>query len=211
MPSQLGLPLEDRRQHGGKRDGAGRPPNGRRPLVSHLARPRFERPTPVHITLRVGEDVPNLRSSRRFACIRACFAAARGRFGVRLVEFSVLGNHLHLIVEADDNRALSQGMQGLTIRLAKSLNGLRRRCGRVFADHYHARLLKTPTELVRAIRYVVDNAGHHYRATGPDFFSSRGSQSLDTLARPVGWLLRVGWSRAGSAERIQPIALRLSG
>jgi REP element-mobilizing transposase RayT len=207
MLSQLALPIKDRPRHGGARPGAGRKPKGRRPLVSHLARPRFDNITPVHVTLRVRDDIPNLRSSRRFIKVRECFAAARARFGLRLVEFSVLGNHLHLIVEADDSGSLSSGMQGLSIRVAKAINRMLARSGRVFADHYHSRLLKTPTELTRAIRYVVENAKHHYRDDGADFFSSRGRGGLFALVRPMGWLLRVGWSRAGPHDRIEPIAL----
>jgi putative transposase len=209
MFTQLKLPIQDRPRHGGFRPGAGRKPKGERALVSHLARPRFDKITPVHVTLRVGRDVPSLRSSRRFIKVRDCFAAARGRFGLRLVEFSVLGDHLHLIVEADDNDALSSGMQGLTIRVAKAVNRMLKRSGHVFADHYHSRLLKTPTELARAIRYVVENAKHHYGETGTDFFSSRGPAGTEALAAPLGWLLRLGWRRARPRDRIQPIALRL--
>ena len=139
--------------------------------------------------------------------IRECFAAARGRFGLRLVEFSVMGNHLHLIVEADDSGALTSGMQGLTIRVAKAVNRMLSRSGHVFADHYHSRLLETPTEVTRAIRYVIENARHHYGDRGADFFSSRGPDGLVALARPLGWLLRIGWSRAGAQDRIEPVAL----
>ncbi|HEY2032013.1 MAG TPA: hypothetical protein VGH20_22630 [Myxococcales bacterium] len=159
--------------------------------------------------MRIDDEIPNLRSSRRFARIRQCFEAARGRLGLRLVEFSVLSNHFHLIVEADDGRALSRGMQGLAIRVAKALNALAGRTGRVFADHYHSRLLTTPTELTRAIRYVVDNANHHYGDRGADIFSSRGPGGLGALAPPLGWLLRRGWSRARPRDRIEPLALRL--
>ena len=35
-----------------------------------------------------------------------------------------MGNHLHLIVEADGNEALSRAMQGLCIRIAKALNAM---------------------------------------------------------------------------------------
>ena len=28
------------------------------------------------------------------------------------------------------------------------------------------------------------------------------------LVRPIGWLLRVGWNRAGPRDRIEPIALQ---
>lgn len=60
---------------------------------------------------------------------------ARAKFGARLVEFSVQGNHLHLIVEADDSASLSRAMQGLCIRIARALNALMRSAGAVFADH----------------------------------------------------------------------------
>jgi hypothetical protein len=62
---------------------------------------------------------------------------------MRLVEFSVLGNDLHLVVEADTSEALSRGMQGLCIRLAMALNRALRRTGQVFSDHYHSRLLRS--------------------------------------------------------------------
>jgi REP element-mobilizing transposase RayT len=184
------------RTHGGKRRGAGRKPKGAKALVSHAARPGFDRPTPAHVTLRVRDDVPSLRSARRFAVISACFAAARGLHGMRLVEFSVLGNHLHLVVEADSKRALSSGMLGLCTRLARRLNAFLRRAGKLFADHYHARLLRSPTEVWRAIRYVLGNAERHYRERGADPFSSGALDAQGLLVAPLGWLLRQRWQRA---------------
>jgi REP element-mobilizing transposase RayT len=185
------------RPHGGRRKGAGRPPNGDEAMVSHLARPRFKKATPVHVTLRVNGSVPSLRGSRRFAIVRRCFADARGNLGLRLVEFSVLSNHLHLIVEADDNRALSRGMQGLNIRLAKALNKWLNRSGRVFADHYHSRLLLTPTEVANAIGYVLNNAAHHYGyAPGVDCCTSTSRELRLLLSFPIGWLLTSGVWRA---------------
>src|SRR5438309_2760945 len=167
--------LESARQlefpsHGGRRAHAGRPKGGR---VSHAARPRFENAAVVHVTLRVAIHVWNLRSGRCYRALQRSFAASRGRFGARLIEFAVLGNHLHLIVEANGSEALSRGMQGLAIRIAKALNRVMGRAGRVFADHYHSRTLPTPTELVRAIAYVLGNAAQHYGGKpGGDRFSS---------------------------------------
>ncbi|HEX9578026.1 MAG TPA: transposase, partial [Myxococcales bacterium] len=186
-------------RRGGARRGAGRRPRGPLPLVSHRARPRFEKPTPVHVTLRVHREVWNLRSSRCYRRIQTCFEKARGRFGVRLVQFTIQGNHLHLILEADSNESLSRGLQGLCIRIAKALNAMMSRPGPVFADHYHSRLLRTPTELVNAIRYVLGNHTHHFRESGRDPFSSAAltaAQRLLLLCAPVGWLLRAGWKKA---------------
>ena len=191
---QLELDLPRR---GGPRDGAGRKPKGPRALVSHAARPRFNKPTPVHVTVRVAQRVWNLRSRRCYRVVTAAFAAARGRFGLRLIEFSVLGNHLHLVIEADHNQALSRGMQGLSVRIAKAMNRLMGTRGAVLRDHYHAHILETPTQLVNAIAYVLGNAEHHYGASaGADPFSSATCDRQLLLCVGLGWLLRVGWRRA---------------
>jgi REP element-mobilizing transposase RayT len=181
---------------GGRREGAGRK-RGRR--VSHRGRPKFARATPVHVSVRVRSHVWNLRSGRAYRRISKCLELALGKFGLRVIEYSVLGNHLHLIVEADSSESLARGMQGLAIRIAKSLNAMMRSRGAVFADHYDGRLLTTPTQLVRAIAYVLRNHEHHYGGRGRDRFSSDGldqSQRAARLAIPLGWLLRDGWRRA---------------
>jgi hypothetical protein len=81
-----------------------------------------------------------------------------------------------------------------------------RRKGRVLADHFFSRLLKTPTEVVNAIRYVLGNHSHHFGTSGVDPFSSAALSAVDrdtVLTRPVGWLLRVGWRRARTACRLE--------
>src|SRR3954465_11772361 len=194
--AQLALALAVR---GGRRSGAGRKPKGLRPLVSHKARRHFRKPPVVHVTLRVAARVWNLRSHRCFRRIEGSLERARERFGLRVVEFTVLGNHLHLIVEADSSEALSRGMQGLSIRLAKALNRLMRSGGHVFADHYHSRVLATPTEVVNAIAYVLGNFAHHFGGSAVDLFSSGSYDATRrerVLASPVTWLLRTGWRRA---------------
>ena len=186
---------------GGRRPGAGRPRGAR---VSHSTRPRFRRATPVHVTLRMRDHVWNLRSRRSFRRLRRCFEKARGRFGARLVEFSVQGNHLHLIVEADDNEALSRALQGLCIRIARALNKMMGRTGKVFGDHYHAHLLTSPTALANAISYVLGNAAHHFGGGGRDPYSSAEPSAREVLAEPRTWLLRVGWRRARPGRPRRP-------
>ncbi|HEX4381819.1 MAG TPA: hypothetical protein VH083_02675, partial [Myxococcales bacterium] len=97
-------------------------------------------------------------------------------------------------VEADDNKVLSRGMQGLCIRLAKGLNAILRRRGSLFDDHYHLHLLATPTEVARAVAYVRDNARRHYGGgIESDYFSSGNEEWRELIAAPGTWLLSVGW------------------
>ena len=190
-PSQL--PIRWTRR-GGARPGAGRP-RGKR--VTHDARPRFKK-LPVHTTLRVREEVAFLRRPDVFAAVAACIDAAHGAL-FRVVHFSVLGNHLHLIVEAQDQAGLARGMQGLAVRIARAVNRTTARRGGVFADHYHAHLLRSPTEVARAVAYVLGNYLHHFPETPvTDFWLDECSSEVrfDVVAPPRTWLLRVGWRRA---------------
>jgi REP element-mobilizing transposase RayT len=144
----------------------------------------------------------NLRSRRCFSRISECFFRGRDRFGFRLVHFSVQGNHLHLIVEARDERALARGMQGLGVRIAKALNRVMGRKGTVLADHYHARQLRSPTQVANALAYVLTNFLHHFpgeRARQADdlrdrFSSAWREQGKDPpVVAPRTWLLSIGW------------------
>src|SRR5215475_8447528 len=91
---------------GGKRKGAGRKPKGERAGMSHRPRPRFKARHPVHVTMRMLPGVGFLRGFSRKRAIEDALRAAKERFGVRVVHYSIQGNHLHLIVEADEPPAL---------------------------------------------------------------------------------------------------------
>ena len=116
---------------GGKRRGAGRKPVGERAGVSHAARPALSGREPVLVTLKMRPHVWNLRARRAFERLLPAFFAACERLGMRLVHFSVQHDHIHLIVEADDATALSRGVQSLSVRIARALNRMMERAGKV--------------------------------------------------------------------------------
>jgi REP element-mobilizing transposase RayT len=124
--------------------------------------------------MKLRGGLPSLRHKPLARLVIASFAAAKERFGARLVQFSVQSNHVHLIGEVDNRRALSRAVQGLATRLALRLNARLGRRGKVFADRYHARALRTPLEVRRALVYVLHNHRHH-GATGAAFRHDSGS------------------------------------
>jgi REP element-mobilizing transposase RayT len=145
---------------GGRRARSGRKPKGDRAGVRHSTRPRLWR-LPLHVNWRMRKHVWNLRSRRCFRRIEEAFWAACDRFGMRITHFSVQGNHIHLIVEADDHECLSRAMQGLGVRIAKKLNRVMSRSGSVLADRYFARALKSPQQVRSAVEYVLRNHLKH--------------------------------------------------
>jgi REP element-mobilizing transposase RayT len=173
---------------------------------------------PVHVTVRVVRGLPNLRALKLFRVVRRALGAGAVRDGFRLVHYSVQSNHLHLIVEAKDTASLSAGMKGLQVRIARRLNRRLGRSGKVFTRRFHARALKTPTEVRNALVYVLNNARRHAAQRGRelarDFLDPCSSAASfdgwkDATApppeppattgtrRPHTWLLRKGWRYRG--------------
>lgn len=190
---------------GGRREGAGRKPKGKRPGVPHAKRETIPRHCPARVTLRVLPDVWNLRHARMMAAIRSVFWRLRGVGGMRLTQFSIQSNHMHLIVEADGNDALSRGMRTLCARIAAELNRVMCRTGHVFADRYHLHVLRTPREVQHAIRYVRENGRIHAEregrpwphgidpCTGGPCPRRFPPESRWRVVEPRTWLLRRAW------------------
>jgi putative transposase len=179
--------------------------------------------------LRVEAGLHSLRGCKMFRALHGALAAGNERPGFRLVEYSVQQGHFHLIVEAKDAASLSRAVQGLAIRLARTVNRTQRRTGRVFADRYRSRLIRGSRDARNTLRYVLNNARRHVRFARrnptrwtdpcssapwfrkwsvprgvPDFTPDRRHATLVSLGSAavpsVTRLLTSGWARAGPIE-----------
>ncbi len=192
------------RSWGGARKGAGRKRVGARKRVPHRKRIALKSYEPQHTTMRLVDEVASLRRWRVFAEIVAAIHASH-REGFRVVEFSVQDGHLHLITEAGSARALSNGVRALSIRIARALNRVLGRRGKVFADRFHTRALSSLREVKNALVYVLQNARKHFeqkgvtlRASWLDKFSSAGFfDGWNASASKEALALRESWRSAG--------------
>ena len=159
------------RPWGGARKRAGRKRKADRPRVPHRVRSDHKSSCPVLVTTRLVTGVPSLRRSAEAECVLSALSRCSETF--RIVHYSIQSNHLHLIVEARDRIALTSGVRGLLIRLARALNRLWSRSGSVFADRFHERELDNPWQVRNALVYVLNNSRKHdLRHQGPDPLSS---------------------------------------
>ncbi len=210
LPRQLALPVPN--TWGGRRRGAGPKRKGPRPKVSHRARPRHNARHPVHVTLRAVSGLPSFRLPRVFPALQRAFRAAqKSRF--RICHFSVQSNHVHMLVEAESREVLIRGVQGLAIRLARAVNRVLGRLGKVWGDRYHRRDLGTPAEARNALVYVLNNAKKHmphFRGLDP-CSSARWFNGWDgapvappptapVVLAPRTWLLSTGWRTCGPID-----------
>jgi hypothetical protein len=151
-------------------------------------------------------------------------ATRRDEKRFRIVQFSVQWDHVHLVVEASDKQALSSGIASVAIRIARTVNELVRRRGRLWADRWHGRELTSPRQVRNALVYVLANFRKHAKkrlGAGVDAFSSAlhfdgwqvdaggsplpraGPRVHGAMAQHVvvsktkTWLAGVGWRRCG--------------
>jgi hypothetical protein len=118
-----------------------------------------------------------LRSQHVLPTLRLAIAGADQREPecFRITQYSVQYDHIHLLVEAIDQRALSSGMSSVAIRIARSVNALVGRRGRFWADRWYGHALTSPRQVRAALVYVIANFRKHSRhrlGPGIDPFSS---------------------------------------
>ena len=194
-------------------------PNSGRPRspysgLPHLTRPPVKDYNPRLLTQRVHKRIPNLRWHRLGKIVLAAIKAGAARKDARIVEFSIMNDHLHYVAEARSNKALASFMKGLGRRIGHAINKYLGTTGKVFADRYHRVDLVSLQQERNAIRYVLCNANKHRVPFQGDFdplssarwfpFWSRGTRAPEsTSPTPAGtcWKLKTCFS---DKRRIDP-------
>lgn len=175
-------------QRGGRRPNCGRKRIHSKG-VAHRKREKVSTRTPMHINFKYRTYIKTKICLRLLK--RAIFNSRKR--GLRVIHYSLQTNHIHLIVEADNNRVLTKGMRSLTVTFAKGL-----RKGRVQLERYHLHVLKTLRETKHAVNYVLFNQQKHGKGTYGviDEYSSvlsayKGLQRIREFAQRARITLRI--------------------
>ena len=205
------LTFANKKTWGGPRINSG-PKAGPRPKVRHRPRQRHLAECPVHVTMRRAKGLPSFRADLPHRLIREAIRATK-REGFRIVHYSVQADHVHLLVEADDPIALTNGMRSFSVRVAMRVNRriLHRTRGHVWGDRHHRRELTTPSEVRNALVYVLNNHLKHGETdvglvdpcssapwfTGWMHIRDAPPKAAPATEPPSTWLLDEGWSTVG--------------
>jgi REP element-mobilizing transposase RayT len=187
MTKQMSLNL-NRGTWGGRRTKCGRKRIHSRG-VSHRTRESVNPKRPLHVNFKYRVSIRNkevLKILKR-ALINS------GAKGLRILHYSVQSNHMHFILEADNNKILETGMRSLTVTIAKGINK-----GKVQLERYHLHVLKTIRETKNAISYVLFNEQKHSgkKCIELDGYSSLHSLDARALARKAKLTLVISKTKA---------------
>lgn len=202
---------------GGKRRGAGR--KNQSGKVSHSKREKVDFKRPLHLTLKVRDPKWSLRCGEIAAAFKNSAKGAQ-KFGLRILHYSLLKDHIHILVEARNNEDLARGMRSFGARMGKAIRKIVGGRGAIFKGRFHLRVVTNPTQMRNTLAYVLQNFSKHTRllkhvdaySSAPYFgqwrklFGRGAGPILDGLSRPpplpdflcapVSWLAREGWRRA---------------
>jgi len=135
---------------------------------------------PLHITSRVADDVPDLRRPEVFAAVRDLLAEARRR-GVRTPVIVVMSTHVHWMAIPCSAKALHDVTRLFFSKLAKIVNRLCGRRGKVFVERYYSDVCINVRQSFHVLAYILRNAvtgGLRRRGETPDPYTLLDDETL---------------------------------
>lgn len=128
-------------------------------------------------------------------CAKALFldivAKAKKRYTFRIDNFTIMGNHFHLIIQPGDGASLSRIMQWILSVFAQAYNRKQNLTGHVWGERFFSRILSCLQEYLRTFDYIDENPAQaglirFYRdwAYGGLFFRRRG---IREIIDPLPW------------------------
>ena len=131
--------------------------------IRHISRERIKKTSALHLTIKVRSNKASIQTKKILKALHHAIKRARLK-KLRVIHYTLEYNHLHLLVEAVDNKVLHSGMQALGISLAKAINRIKCKKGGVYKNRYHFRKLNSRRELKNALHYIFRNGMKHKRS-----------------------------------------------
>ncbi|MBI3620994.1 MAG: transposase, partial [Nitrospirae bacterium] len=107
-----------------------------------------------HLTHRCHQRAFLLKFAKDKQRWLAWLADARRRFGLRVLNYVVTSNHIHLLVWDSGEGAIPNSLQLVAGRTAQEFNQRKGRKGAFWEDRYHATAVETDGHLIRCLVYM---------------------------------------------------------
>ena len=142
--------------------GAGRPAR-HDPGIRHTKRPNLKKPTSLHLTVKIKKNKAEIKNKSVLAILKRAIVNARKQ-GLKVIHYSLEYDHVHLLIEADNNLILGKGMKAFGVTFAKAINRLKKLKGEVYKHRYHFRRISSSKELKNVMNYIFTNGLKHKTA-----------------------------------------------
>ena len=123
-----------------------------------MRKPRILLPGAVyHVSARANRQEMVLEPSSVKSLFEEILKKAKTKFEFRLHDFSIMGNHFHLVIQPSPGTSLSSIMQWVMSVFAQKWNRLHGIHGHVWGERFFSKVLDSLSEVARTIAYVALN------------------------------------------------------
>ncbi len=105
---------------------------------------------------------------------------AKKRYDLKVLNYMVTSNHIHLLVQSDDNDSISKSMQYVAGRTGQDYNRRKSRKGAFWEDRYHATAVEKGDYLARCMIYIDMNMVRAGVVTHPSEWDECGFKEVLT-------------------------------
>jgi len=142
--------------------GAGRPAV-HDPGIRHTERPVLTKSASLHLTVKIKRIKADLKNKSILSILKKAILNTRKQ-GLRVIHYSLEFDHVHLLIEAENNLILAKGMQSFGVTFSKAINRLRKLKGGVYKHRYHFRRIVGARQLKNVLNYIFSNGVKHKTA-----------------------------------------------
>lgn len=128
--------------------------------IRHTKRPILTKPASLHLTVKIKKNKADIKNKSVLIILKRAIINARKQ-GLRIIHYTLEFDHVHLLIEADNNLVLGKGMKAFGVTFSKAINRMRKLKGEVYKHRYHFRRLSSSRELKNVLNYIFNNGLKH--------------------------------------------------
>jgi putative transposase len=111
-----------------------------------------------HVTARANRKEMILDSGACKELFLSVLRRAKGRYSFRIENFTIMGNHFHLVIEPGKGESLSSIMQWILSVFAMAFNRSHGYTGHVWGARFFSRIIDSLRDLIEVFEYIDGNA-----------------------------------------------------
>jgi len=161
-----------------------------------------------HLTHRCHRRQFLLKFARDRRAWTAWLRAARLRYGLCVLDYTVTSSHIHLLVRDQGHGEIARSMQLIAGRSGQLYNRRKQRRGAVWEDRYHATAVQTGDHLARCLVYIDLNMVRAGVVDHPAAWESGGYHEIQTPQQRYRTVDRVALAEALGLESVDELAER---
>jgi putative transposase len=159
-----------------------------------------------HLTHRCHRKQFLLKFARDRRAWTAWLYAARWRYGLCVLDYTVTSNHVHLLVRDQGRGEIARSMQLIAGRSGQAYNRRKRRQGAFWEDRYHATAVESGDHLARCLVYIDLNMVRAGVVDHPAAWENGGYHEIQTARQRYRIVDRIALAEAVGLASVDGLA-----